>query len=280
MIGLPPLRAELFRLLRVRGNQVLLLSPAAVAWVHLWVRASATRRDVAAAALAAGPDAPPPSGFGPLADGLHTGGVALTVVLLVLGALSLARERESGALGAWFLARGRGAVVLAKAGALVLAGAAGFGVLFAACYAFARWRYGLGPIVEEGYELATRAELWAEIRRGTLPALPGILAAPLFGLFVSSLLSSTGAAVAATLVPFVAMDLLKELLGDGARYAFVTYAPLIGGGSPLAKLPDMARFYADQQWREGELFLATWVPSAWCVAWVVAAMWVTRRRSA
>lgn len=277
----PPIMAEMYRLFRVRATWYLLASPALVAWIYLWFGAASSERDAAKAALSGG--ATPQvseSGFGPLADGLRSGGVVLTLVLLVLGALALARERESGALGTWFMGRSRGAVVVAKATALLAATGVGFGWLFVACYAFARWKYGLGPIVDEGYELATVDDLWAEIRRGTWPALPGIAAAPLFGLFVSSMVSSTGVAVAATLIPFVLGDVLKELMGDGGRYLFVTYAPFLGAGSPLAKLPDMARFYADQEWRAGELMRATWVPTAWGVALVVLAIWITRRRPA
>lgn len=278
----PPFRAEVFRLFRVRATWCLLASPAAIALIYLWFSAASTDRDAVRASMSGDAAAlvVSESGFGPLADGLRAGGVVLTLVLLVLGALGLARERESGALGTWFLARSRGAVVVAKAAALLLATGLGFALLFVVCYGYARWKYGLGPIVDEGYELATVQDLWGEIRRGTWPALPGIAAAPLFGLFISSLVSSTGVAVAATLIPFVLGDVLKELLGDGGRYLFVTYAPFLGDGSPLAKLPDMARFYADQQWRDGELWRAAWVPSAWGIVWIVLAVWITRRRAA
>ena len=277
----PPLRAELYRHARARSTWVLLLLPAVAGVVRILGERSMARVDqLRQATASADIQGLEVTGFGPLADGLRTGSAVLTLALLVVGALAIVRERETGALALAFLGRSRASIVTAKALVLTLLVAVGFAVLFAACTGVAAALYGLGPIVDEGYEIASVADLWQEIGRGCLPALPGLLAAPMFGLFISAATSSTGGAVAGTLVPVVLVDIGKELHDGFARILFVTYAPLLGDGSPLAKLPDMARFYVNAVWRDGELSRAAAVPGVWVVALVVAAIWITRSRSA
>lgn len=276
---LGPLRAELFRVLRTRATLTLLLLPALAGALRILAAHVAARSQFSRDALA-GAVAPAGNGFGPLADGLRTGATVLALVLLVAGALALVRERESGALGLAFLGVRRGTWVMAKALSLLSVMLGGFALLFATCAALAGALHGLGPIVDEGYEIASAAQLWGEVGRACLPSLSGLAATAWFGLAISACASSSGAAVACTLVPVVLVDVLKEMHHGLAQYLFVTYAPLLGDGSPLARLPDMARSYADAMWRDGELARAAWVPALWCGVLVLLAIWVTRRRPA
>ena len=96
--------------------------------------------------------------------------------------------------------------------------------------------------------------------RALAATVPALAAAAGFGILVSSLASSTGGAVAASLVPVTLFDLFQDLLQGSAPYVFVTWLPLLGEGSALARLTDVARAYADTGWEPGELLRGTWVP--------------------
>lgn len=264
MSSVPPLRAELFRMLRVRSNWLLLLLPPLVGAARvLGGRVGddlARSRRAIEGADAAGVAAV--SGFGPLADGLRTGGAVLTLVVLISGALALVRERENAALGLAFLARSRLAVLLAKALALALFALLGFALLFAGSAGVAGALYGFGAVVEEGYEMASASELWIETAKGSLAVLPALVAAGWFALLVSALAATTGAAVSGALIPFVAFDVLRGLFGDGVRHVFATYVPFLSDGSTLATLTKIARAYSDAGWAPHELLRATCIPGA------------------
>lgn len=281
----PPLRAEAYRFRKTRATWVLLAMPALFGAARI-LGAHAADRLKQAQQIAAGLEAPAQfesvaeSGFGPLADGLRTGGAVLTLLLLILGAMQLVRDRENGALGLGFLARSRGAVVVGKAFFLLLFTSCGFLLLFLTCAGIAAGLNGLGPVVDEGFEMASAAELWAETTRGCLSCLPALLGAGLFGLFISSLASTPATAVAGTLVPFLAFDVLGGLFEEFSRRVFVTYTPFLGSGSPLVQLTEIARAFSDAGWVEGELSRAIWVPGLEGLLLLLLAVLVTRIRSA
>lgn len=278
----PPLRAECLRLLRTRSTWLLVLGPALLGALRILFAEAAGRMERArqVAAGAGQGEAVAESGFGAMADGIRAGSAVLTLVLLLYGALVLVRERESGALGLAFLARSRGAVVLGKALAIVLLALVGFLVLALFCGSLAWLLHGLGAVVDEGFEMATAGELWRETLKGSLAALPALVAAGLFGLAVSSLSSGPGAAVAGTLLPFLFLDVTGGLFENVSSRLFVTYAPFLGTGSPLVKLADIARAYSDAEWRDGELLRAVLVPSLEGLVMVLLAIVATRRRAA
>ena len=284
MSALPPVRAECYRFLRTRANWILLLIPALLGAGRILGAYAADRMERAqqiAAGLTARPESGDvlESGFGPLSDGLRTGAAVLALLLLILGATQLVRERESSSLGLAFLARTRGAVVVGKACTLLLFTVWGFGLLFLACAGSAALLNGLGPVVDEGFEMASAAELWRDTLKGGLASLPALMTAGLFGLFVSSLASTPAAAVAATLVPFLAFDVLGGLFQQVAERVFVNYVPFLGGGSPLVELTQISRAYSDSGWMEGELFRAVWIPGLEGLLLLLLAALVTRNRS-
>ncbi|MFH0945403.1 MAG: ABC transporter permease subunit [Planctomycetota bacterium] len=281
----PPLRAEMYRFRKTRATWVLLVLPALFGAARI-LGAHAADRLKRAQEIAAGLDSPASlesiaeSGFGPLADGLRTGGAVLTLLLLILGAMQLVRERETGALGLAFLARSRGAVVVGKAFSLLLFTLCAFLLLFLVSAGIAAGLNGLGPVVDEGFEMASAAELWADTARGSLSCLPALFAAGLFGLFISALASTPATAVAGTLVPFLAFDVLGGLFEEFSRRVFVTYTPFLGGGSPLVRLTEIARAFSDAGWAEGELSRAVWVPGLEGLLLLLLAVLVTRLRPA
>jgi len=280
----PPFRAECYRFLRTRTNWLLLLIPALFGAGRI-LGAHAADRMERARRIAAGLDAPQglaqtvESGFGPLSDGLRAGAAVLALLLLIVGATQLVRERENGSLGLAFLARTRGAVVAGKALVLLLFTVAGFSMLLLVSAGLAAFLNGLGPVVDEGFEMASAAELWRDLGKGGLASLPALLAAGWFGLFVSSVTNTAASAVAATLVPFLAFDLLGGLFQPLAQRIFVNYVPFLGSGSPLVELTRISRAYSDAGWIEGELFRAVWIPGLEGLLLLLLAVLVTRSRS-
>ncbi|MFG0319097.1 MAG: hypothetical protein ACF8XB_17625 [Planctomycetota bacterium JB042] len=276
-----PVRAELYRMARLRGTLALLPLPAlaGVLWV---VGARVADRLGEARRLAAGGDpvaAAPESGFGPLADGLRTGSAVLTLILLLLGALSLVREREQGTLSLAHLAAGRAPFVAARAVALLVFAVVAFLALGGACALVAAKLHGLRDVVEEGFVMAEASTLWMEVLRGAGATLPALVAAAWFGLAVSAAVNGPGAAVGLTLAPVLLFDALKGLFPDVAARVFVGWLPLLSGDAPIAHLTDIARGYSDVEWGENELLHAGLVPGAWAIALLLVAAIVTRRRS-
>jgi hypothetical protein len=267
MSVLPTLRADLYRLRHTRGAWLGILLPALVAVLQLSSAAASARRQAVLGSMAgsgAGSDAvaAPANGFGPLADAVHTGGVLLALFALLFGALALVREREVGSLSILCVSRPRTGILAAKLASLFVVVTAAFALMLAVAIAAAALLFDLGPIVEEGYEMATRAELWKNFALATSAALPAFLAAGCFGLFLSAVTRGTGVAVAATLVPFALLDFLRGLFGESAQWIFVTYVPFLGKQSTLARLENVARAYSDAGWQPGELLHATLVPLA------------------
>ncbi len=283
MSAWPPMRAESVRLLKARGTWLLLPLPAIVGVLRICGRLVGERIDAAERVATRGGLAVVEeelNGFGPLADGLRTGGAMVTLLILILGALAIVRDRETGALSQLFLYRRRGTIVVAKAICVLGFGVAAFALLLAACAAVSAGAYGLGDVVEEGFVMASAAELWREVAVGSLATLPAFFAVAAFAVLVSSGTTGAGAAVAFAIVPIVLFDVLAGLLSDVAPHVFLTYAPFLGNGSPLAHLTDIARAYSEAEWQDGELSRAAGIPALQGIVLLFSAMVVTARRSA
>lgn len=260
-------RAELGRLLRRRAALFVFLVPALVAALRVAMPV----------ALGAGLSAArAENGFGPLADGLRIGGAALTFVLLLGGSLSVVRERESGHLGLSLLAASRGALFLAKTlvQLSVLAGAAA--LLLCAAVGSAATCHDLGPLVEDGFEMATTSELWSNVWHCLGAALPAWFAAAVFALTVSTLSSTTGAAVFAALLPVTLFGLASGLGGDAWTRVFLAHVPFVGDDSALSRLPDLSRGFSDVYFEPGELAAACSV-SLWQALALMALGWLVMR---
>lgn len=280
-----PVRAELYRMAKLRATKWLLLLPAVTGM--LWIfGARVAERLAAARSLAAGGGssgdaalAPLENGFGPLADGLRTGAAVLTLVALLLGALSLVREREQGTLALAHLAAGKGRFVVARACALAVFVFLAYLVLGAGCALLAERLHGLGDVVEEGFVMAEASGLWRDVLRGSAATLPAMIAAAWFGLAVSAAMNGPGSAVGLTTVPVFLFDALKGLFPELASRVFLGWLPLLSSDSPLSHLTDIARGYSDVQWGARELQDAVVVPGAWAIVLLALAVVVTRRRA-
>ncbi len=276
-----PIVAELYKKSCARATWVLAALPALVATLRIVGSRVADRVASGQHAMQHGGGAAraaaEASGFGPLADGLESGGAVLALLVMIVAALELVRDRESGQLSIALLAASRPGLVVAKLASVAAFLVVGFVLLFGVSAAVASFTYGLTAVVEDGAEMASAAELWRETWFGALAALPALLTAGSFGLFVSACASSSGAAVAGTLVPFVMVSLLGGLVPGLAGRVFVTYVPFIGDGSTLARLTDIARAYSDAEWLDLPSRALCW-PAAQALGFVLLAILVTRRR--
>ena len=276
-----PMRAELFRLTRSRAGRVGLLTPALlgagqILGSELVARIGAARR------MAQGLEPAEPTtvtAFGSLADGVGgIGSMALALIALLIGAFALARERDAGSLGLLVLARSRGATVAGKALGSCLYVVTAFVLLFVASLAAAALIHDFTGVVEDGYEMAPAGELWLESLRASAAGLPALLACACFGLCVSALSASVGAAAVGAVLPFMLLALFQSALGRVADKLFLTYAPLLSEHSPLVRLKQVARAFNDAHWGPGELQRAALVPTIEGVAFVVVAWIATRKR--
>ena len=261
MIRFAEVRAEWCALWRSRRAWWLVVLPAAAGAARTSIQDSQTT-----------------NGFGPLADGLRLGAAWTTLGVLVLAALSIARQRDRGALSLLHLSTPRWSWPPSRLLALAAVLGISFATLFGSCLTVAAWRFELGAIVEDGFEMATRAELWREVVVASLASLPAMLATVTFGLCISSLCSHAATALSAALVPFTAFDFFRGLLGDYANSTFVRFVPFLGDDSPLARLTKMSRAFSDVMWDPGELERAAWLPCTQALGLLVLAMIICRLR--
>jgi hypothetical protein len=275
-----PMRAELFRLTRSRAGKFGLVVPAllGVAQVlggDLLARLQSARR--AAQGIRAGVEESP--AFGPLADGVGgLGAMALVMIALLTGAFALARERDLGGLSLLSLARPRAAVVIGKALGTCAYVVTSFFALFVATLLAALLFHRFTAVIEDGYEMAGAAELWIETASAVGAGLPAVLCCACFGVLVSSLSPSVGAAAVGAVVPFTLLALFQSTLGHVADKVFVTYAPFFSSKAPLVRLGQVSRAFSDAHWAQGELARAALVPSLEALLFLLLACLVTSRR--
>ncbi|TDJ67206.1 MAG: hypothetical protein E2O39_15130 [Planctomycetota bacterium] len=269
-------RAELGRHARQRSTYFIGLVLAALAGARALLAIGAT------AAERGGTIDPMTSGtaWAPFVDGWRAGLVLGALVLLSVAARSIAGDRDSGVLR---LAVTRsasrvdlvwGRLLLAPVFVLALVAVTG-----AAAWGGARLGADFGPLVEDGYELLTAAELRAEVTRSVLAVLPALFATFAFGLFISTLATGATIAVTTALGVFLVFDLFKEVLGEARYYVFASYVPTLADTSAWAELPGVARGFSDAGFSAPLLRAALIVPWPGAVFFAAAACLVLSRRS-
>ncbi len=233
--------AEFVRMLRSR-----------YAWAMALVLASLSALRVLAAVSASvtgqGGESPVSSGaaWAPFVDGWRTGLTLGCLGILVLAARSIAGDLEQGVLRvAVTRSVARPALIL---GRLLLAPAQVLLVIVST--GLASWLlasiYGdFGPLIEDGYELSSAAELRRELGRAVLAAVPPMIATYAFGLLVSSLARSATEAVVGSLGVFLAFDMFKESLGQAQYRVFAAFAPTLADGSAVGEMSGVARGFSD-----------------------------------
>lgn len=219
-------------------------------------------------------------GWAPFVDGWRVGLAAGTILLLIHAAGAIAADRESGVLRlASTRSSTRTALVLGRAllaplFVLFVVTATGL-----AAWATSRAFYDFGPLVEDGYELASAAELRHELLLSALAALPPLLATYAFGLLVSAASRGAAGAIGLALSAWLAFDLFKDVLGPGRHWVFASFAPSLVDGSAMQEMAGVARGYSDAGLPEELLRMNLILPWPQAALLVGLACWILSRRA-
>ncbi len=279
--------AEWYRLVRSRtawacGTFLALLSFLRVFAEHVAERSSyATALQRALASGRAAPPVPEPgNAYGPFVDGWSAGLTVGTLVLLIYAARGIAADLESGVLRASLTrSASRGATLCGRA--LLGVPLCLFTVLVTALGAWlgAAWLFEFGPLIEDGYELMSTAELHEELLGACMTTLPPMLATWTFGLLVSALCRTGAGAVAGALVTYLGFDLFKEVLGDDRWWVFAAFNPSLVDNSYIKEVASMARGFSDAGFTQDVFRMNLIVPWPEGALLVLLAWGVLSRRS-
>ncbi len=213
------------------------------------------------------------------AYGFQMGLKLATFVLLVFSSMMFAGEFDRGTIKN-LLTRPvtRADLFIAKALTTLLLGLFLYGFVFLSAALGALGRGELGPVWDEGQYVIMRSgpEILQHVRKAVLAGLLPFLAAGFLGILVSTLVESSGFAVAVTLILYVFGDVVTGMLGERHQQkVFLYYAPYV-----LEKL----RLFAEgssTRWNPqidaGRLDVA--VPLAWIAAFLPGAYGVFRSRN-
>lgn len=279
--------AELYRVRRSRalklcGFLIAAVSALRVFGAHVAVRAAWAQR--VQEAVLAGREVPerpgPDNAYGPWVDGWRAGLTVGALVLLVAAARSLAGDDERG-LARIQTTRGisRSQNVLGRALLAPL-----WTVLCVAVSGLSSWLmasllFEFGPLVQDGFELASRESLDAELRTAMLAVLPPLLCTFAFGLLISSVARTQASALLTALFCSFGFDLFKEVLGDRQYWFFAAYAPSLVDGSIMKEMSGVARGFFDAGYPPALVRMNFLVPSLEALLFLVLTLLVFRRRS-
>jgi ABC-type transport system involved in multi-copper enzyme maturation permease subunit len=273
------LRAELYVAVRSTSTRVIILLPALVVLLKLLL---AKVSGLTQAALQ-NQDSPETfdanNAYGYFVDGLSTGITLLVLTMLAFCAWSFANDRDTGVVRHLVIRRvDRLTLLLAKLCHFHLLAVSSLLLLFVVTYAGCNLLWAFGPVVEDGYELISVAEIRTEIRLGLIFALLPLPATLAFGLLVSVAAQSATQSVVTALGLLLGLDILKGMLGNGAHYIFAYYQPSIIDESYLSDVARLVRGYSDVLIDERLQMLNLWTPLPAVVLFVVIAAVLIKRK--
>jgi len=214
------LRAELFVVVRNWKLWFLLLAPAFAAVIRIFlVKISAASSSLQQQLSGRSTTAELDYAYGYLVDGLSTGLIFIYLLFIAFAAFTFAIDRDNGVIRHLVIRQSsRGTVVSAKILSLHVMAALACLCLFMSTLFICSLLWDFGPVVEDGYELISVAEIHAEIRTGLLLALLPLPACLCLGLLFSVLSNSALQAVSLAVGLTLLLDLFKGALGDSANY--------------------------------------------------------------
>lgn len=275
-------RNEVFVGLRSLGTRFVILTPVLLVAVQL-VLAKLTESTAAARDNLLGSDrfndlvAEP--AYGNLVDGLNTGLILLGLLLVAQSAFSFSADRDSGALRHLIIRRcSRSAVVLAKFAYLLLMAVVALSLLLLASYFLSGMLWEYGPVVEDGFELISEAEIRTELLLGLRLAILPLPAAIGLGLCFSIAANSATQAVIAALGVTLALDMFKGMMGDSADYIYARFMPSLLNESYLSDVGRLVRGYSDVLIDERFIQFNYWVPLPSLLLLLVAGLVLVRRK--
>jgi hypothetical protein len=148
----------------------------------------------------------------------------------------------------------------------------------AVSYICSGWLWEFGPIVEDGFELISEAEIREEIVLGLLLAIVPIPPAIAFGLLISVSAHSTTQAITTALGITLAIDIFKSTLGDFSHYLYATFQPSLLDQSYLQDVSRIVRGFSDVLVDERVQQLNWWVPWPALLIFLCLALVIVQRR--
>lgn len=278
---LAALRAELYVAIRSTSARLLVLLPTAVVLAQLLLVSLRSGSQQARDSLigGGGMDFAAGNAWGYYVDGLLTGLTLLSLSLVAYTAWSFASDRDSGAMRHLLIRRcSRRALVLAKLACAHIIAVIALLVLFLGATSLSAVLWEFGPVVEDGYELISSAEIRTEFNLGLVLALLPLPAAIAFALMVSVLTQSATQAVTTALGLTLALDIFKGTMGNMANWLYVNYQPSLIDQSYLNDVSRLVRGYSDVMLDPDVLQMNQWVPLPQMLLLVLVSLIVVRWR--
>lgn len=276
------IRAEFYVSLRTFGSRLIVLAPALVVVLQYLIiklqETSAQARDNLLgrnsfdAAVAE-------NAYGYFVDGISSGLTILGLLLVAQAAYSFSYERDVGTVRHLLIRRiSRPSLIIAKLFHLHVLAILSLLLLIAVSYFCSGWLWEFGPIVEDGFELISEAEIREEIGLGLQLAIVPIPAAIAFGLLISVSAQSTTQAITTALGITLAIDIFKSTLGDFSFYLYATFQPSLLDQSYLQDVSRIVRGFSDVLVDERMQQLNMWVPWPTLLIFLCLALVVVQRR--
>ena len=276
------IKAEFFVSLRTFGSKLIILAPALVVVMqYLIIKLQETSAQAWDSLLGENSfdDAVAENAYGYFVDGLSTGLTMLGLLLVAQAAYSFSYERDVGAVRHLLIRRiSRPSLIIAKLFHIHVLALLSLLLLMAVSYICSGWLWEFGPIVEDGFELISEAEIREEIGLGLQLAIVPIPPAIAFGLLISVSAHSTTQAITTALGITLAIDIFKSTLGDFSHYLYATFQPSLLDQSYLQDVSRIVRGFSDVLVDERVLQLNRWVPWPALIIFLCLALVIVQRR--
>ena len=276
------LRSEFYVARYALGARLLIFIPSAAAAVQFMASKIADTGTAARESLmnsVSFDDVTANNAWGHFVDGLDTGITLLFLLLVAQAAYSFSAEVESGTLRHQLIrCSSRRLIVISKLLQLHALALIGVGILIVSSYLLSGLLWEFGPVVEDGFELISEAEIRDEITLGLRLALTPLPAAIALGLLLSVLANTATQAVVSALGITLAMDIFKGMLGDYAYYLYASFQPALIDQSYLQDVSRLVRGYSDVLIDDRVIQLNYWVPIPTLLVLVTASLIVVQTR--
>ena len=270
------LRSEFYVARYALGARLLIFIPSAAAAVQFMASKIADTGTAARDGLmnsVSFDDVTASNAWGHFVDGLDTGITLLFLLLVAQAAYSFSAEVESGTLRHQLIrCSSRRLIVMSKLLQLHALALMGVGFLIVSSYLLSGLLWEFGPVVEDGFELISEAEIRDEITLGLRLALTPLPAAIALGLLLSVLANTATQAVVSALGITLAMDIFKGMLGDYAYYLYASFQPALIDQSYLQDVSRLVRGYSDVLIDDRFIELNYWVPIPTLLVLVTASL--------
>lgn len=275
------LRAEYFVACRNWKLWCLLGLPAFASILHLiLIRINSASVDARQSLSGSNPVESVDYAYGFFVDGLSTGFLLLYLLFISISAYAFAIDRDHGVARHMLIRQSsRQSIILAKLLLLILgATIACFGIFLSTLIVSASlWDF--GPVVEDGYELISVAEIEMEIRKGLILALLPLPACLCLGLFLSVIANSALQAVSMALGISLVLDIFKGALGSSAYYFYTSFQPSLLDNSYLKEVSRIARGFSDILVDDKVLQLNYWLPLPQALLFLILTLVFIQRKN-